>query len=1683
MQTLLGLIAQVIRYSQTTHILTQYVFLLWVANNQNLENFLNPVYSDGSSPRAPRHSETESRTFNFDTVVNFMEMIPYCDLCLKFAECECSKQYNSSDSESDYYSDDSEFSQSSLDATAAIRSLQKSADDNQFQPLLIGSFHDDIDERLTESEVEYIESDETDNDEWILNLTRISSDEEPWSFDDFRTEEVEDIEIQSLEIQARNVFDFVGILEEIENQKKNVMASIANNSFSNHLKSVTNITFDMAETFVLLLWDIKRCETKEDILKACLHVIKHLTKDSLLSNSVTQFCIAEFWNVWNSITVQDSADFVTSISDIIDGYDSFKNSELVERLQETFSFILSFSALNHLNVDPTTNRKRFKDFSGLLRTKPILFGSEFLVSLLKSLRFALTKGKQFWYTGNVEDLILSESKISNWNGRYADLIDSFGCLGNPEPFGINVESFERDLKETIDEGNFFLNNKNLLQPPEISILGRRIAELRQIQREYKLLQLAKSKRPPPFSLLVFGSSGIGKSSFLAMLFSHFAKVSTILGRPLEDDDNFMYTRTVSDKYWSGFSSYQWCILLDDIAMSLPSKAQTDETLDEIVRICNTVPYVPEQASLEGKGTCPVIPKLFLGSTNVKDLNASQWFMVPLAIQRRFQFVVTVVPKPEYALRTDNTSEIMLDPEKARLAAQEGYDDFWIIKVEKVVPGSRIGNLPNRIAGAYELVLETDDMNTFLTWYGNAIKYHYEATSKMIDTMDKYKSAEVCPNCFALCGNQCLIEVQSGNTSGEILERSYLNMFLVFTLFSILFALRFLCKKIYNAKLRYNYSILDGVYTILNNLRIKGENYLLVHASRSITKALKPNKNILIMIGCITTIVTFVSGYFLFKKKISHDAQSRLFPTEKPKEAPVERDNVWTFYEPPTISNADISPVVVSAKGLTINEQIERIAKCCYTLRVFGSDGIIREGRCFALKGQVYVTNAHFFHTSFTHVEVGRTGENDTIGCRRKVKLDPSDIFFDKASDLATFAIKDLPSNRDFSQFLLKEEIETPEMNGAWISRCFNGEIVQNKVRCIIQDKVRVKDDAKGMDTLLSVYKCSGNFVSVAGDCGSLLLGEFGGKVVILGIHVAYDHKNSKIIAKIISKNMMDKFLDCFDNQVLIQSGEPRLDSEKTGTIPVGKVHRKSPLRFVEGDVTIYGSVPFREGGKSRVGKTHLCDQFVEATKNDDLPIVDEMCVPVMKGYVPKQLALSQMVNTSQHTDHAALKICEESYLQDILSALTEEELSLIKPLDLQSNINGVPGIQYIDGIKRGTSAGFPWRECKRKHLSPIYENSVLTDLVDISQEMKDRLDNIEQLYIDGKRYHPVFAATLKDEPVTQEKCKLGKTRVFAAAPLDFSLIVRKFLLPFVRVVQRNKFVFEMGVGAQAQSSEWHQIYEYITKYGKHKIVAGDYSKFDKRMSPSFLLSAFRIVRAVCAKAGYTDEQLRVIDCIAHDISFPTTDFFGDLVMFHGTNPSGHPLTVIINGLVNSLYMRYAYYKINPNAETNTFKDNVSLLTYGDDNIMSVSDNTPWFHHTNIKNALAIIGVQYTMADKETESIPYININDASFLKRSFVYDENLCKIVGPLEHASISKMLTKTVQSRDFVPEQHMLSVIKAALEEYFWYGKEIFENRRNKFYSIARDNNLLQYSENFSAFPTYDELVERYEKASEPFN
>lgn len=188
--------------------------------------------------------------------------------------------------------------------------------------------------------------------------------------------------------------------------------------------------------------------------------------------------------------------------------------------------------------------------------------------------------------------------------------------------------------------------------------------------------------------------------------------------------------------------------------------------------------------------------------------------------------------------------------------------------------------------------------------------------------------------------------------------------------------------------------------------------------------------------------------------------------------------------------------------------------------------------------------------------------------------------------------------------------------------------------------------------------------------------------------------------------------------------------------------------------------------------------------------------------------------------------------------------------------------------------------------------------------------------------------------------------------------------------------------------------------------------------------------------------------------------------------------MILNCIVNCLRMRYVFYELRPSDCISNFNSGVRLLTYGDDLVASVAEDHSWFNHTTIAEKFSEMGIVFTMADKESESVPYITLDEATFLKRRWVINDELGCYFAPLEHESIEKMLMVWTRSKQIPPEFQGMEIVKTALREYFWYGRDVFNEKKAMFQELVRELEWEDWVED-ATFPTFESLVQDFMKAS----
>jgi hypothetical protein len=155
-----------------------------------------------------------------------------------------------------------------------------------------------------------------------------------------------------------------------------------------------------------------------------------------------------------------------------------------------------------------------------------------------------------------------------------------------------------------------------------------------------------------------------------------------------------------------------------------------------------------------------------------------------------------------------------------------------------------------------------------------------------------------------------------------------------------------------------------------------------------------------------------------------------------------------------------------------------------------------------------------------------------------------------------------------------------------------------------------------------------------------------------------------------------------------------------------------------------------------------------------------------------------------------------------------------------------------------------------------------------------------------------------------------------------------------------------------------------------------------------------------------------------------------------------------------------------------FADFVSLTTYGDDCLQSVSVDTPKYNHTEIAEFFKKYDIGYTMAEKDAESVPYIGLEDSSFLKRAPVFSPELGVYMAALEEKSIFRSLmmgTKSVLSKN----EQMAVNLDNSMDEFFRHGRGLFERRQQELSLIVKEFELEVYLDSFH--DSYDDRIQAW--------
>ncbi|APJ38009.1 replicative protein [Bivalve RNA virus G5] len=315
-------------------------------------------------------------------------------------------------------------------------------------------------------------------------------------------------------------------------------------------------------------------------------------------------------------------------------------------------------------------------------------------------------------------------------------------------------------------------------------------------------------------------------------------------------------------------------------------------------------------------------------------------------------------------------------------------------------------------------------------------------------------------------------------------------------------------------------------------------------------------------------------------------------------------------------------------------------------------------------------------------------------------------------------------------------------------------------------------------------------------------------------------------------------------------------------------------------------------------------------------------------------------------------------------------------------IVGVEGDPYKRPINRTTSPGYPYNlnnKTKGKTAWLGDGEDYIVDNPELKQDVQDLLNDSRQ----GIRGSAISIATLKDEKRPIAKCDAGKTRVFEACPQHLVIAIRQYFLDFAAHVMRNRIDNGIAVGINPYSLEWTKLAHHLQSKGNY-LIAGDFSNFDGSLLMQILI---KIVEKINEWYGDDDEAQLIRMALWDHICNADIMVRGEVIRKTHSQPSGNPLTVIINSLFNGIVMRIAYLMLKKEQGLPVvcdYRKHVAEIIYGDDDIKSVSvEIIDWFNQLTLTDALASFGLTYTDETKTGNILPFKPLEDVAFLKRKF----------------------------------------------------------------------------------------------------
>lgn len=818
-------------------------------------------------------------------------------------------------------------------------------------------------------------------------------------------------------------------------------------------------------------------------------------------------------------------------------------------------------------------------------------------------------------------------------------------------------------------------------------------------------------------------------------------------------------------------------------------------------------------------------------------------------------------------------------------------------------------------------------------------------------------------------------------------------------------------------------------------------------------------------GAVAVLIRAIASRFT-PISDTKEAQVNIYTAgRKPIKREGEKENVWTVKER-NITALDFVPGRMNSL-----KQFHPVAvmNSLYVEYRSASERLRGTTRALVINNTTMVINYHAYFPDMV-MQVYLTGKKPGVVGSFEVCVTPRMVKIIPERDLVIIRTHALPAYfKDISRNLPRKGNQSLGV-ADYIIRSKEGPATMIEVVGVFQAPFQgFLGDRGGVDCY--AYYGYPDIPTKAGDCGSPLIIDTPHGPIVAGIHAAFDTVARSSIAVPI-------YYEDFEHEPMVEVGVV------TPAQPVSQGLTENDKLYTdyhkEGKMIVLGKLEgFRSRPKANGGYTSIAKDVMRIGAEMGVTIEDRLHRPVMSGWEPVQNVIKEYLTPTHSIDEMAMLRATDSFIAHIEKHLSPEDREDIHTVPVTVAINGFPEVPNVDAQKFTTSGGHGFPGPKKAHIAVDEPREEWDRYREYTPEVMAAIESIVERALKGQRSHPIFTAQLKDEMVSLKKVIACKTRAFYMCPLDYLTAIRMFTLGLARVMVRRRDIFRNAVGLNTHSEEWDEVYKEASRIPGDNWAAGDFKGFDKILSILIQNFTKRVFKAVAAMGCFTPEELLALDTLISDNISAVVDFFGTLVCLLGGEVSGHQLTTFFNSVANIILHAYAWCIIYGEDKMDLFWDHVFIRVLGDDIMAKVHPDYPEYNHSSIQAVFASIGIEYTMADKTSETRPYITWSEVTFLKRTFREHSDLPGVmVAPLELDSIWKMLLYTIPSKSVSPEEQLAQSICSAKAEAFYHGAQAYHLVSEIIDACPKSAELEKRMEQYPA-PTYQQCKERFLRAS----